>query len=140
MQDLYSKKVMRHFSHPHNMGEMDDADGFGIAGNPVCGDVLQLQIRVKSNKISDIKFKTLGCAAAIATSSIITDIAKGKTLEEAMKITQDDVAKELGGLPPVKMHCSNLAAEALRKAIEDYQKKADKKSKKGSGPRKASKD
>lgn len=124
--ELYSKKVMQHFFHPKNMGEMKDADAIGVAGNPLCGDILTLQIKVKNNRISDIKFKTLGCAAAISTSSMITEMAKGKTLEEAMKITRDDVSDELGGLPPIKQHCSNLAAEALHKAIENYLKKKKK--------------
>ncbi len=119
----YSKKVMDHFMKPQNMGEMKDADGTGMVGNPICGDVMQIFIKVKDGKISDIKFKTMGCASAIATSSMITEIAKGKTLGEAKKITRDTVAEELGGLPPIKMHCSNLAADALRKAIEDYEKK-----------------
>jgi len=119
----YSKKVMQHFLHPKNVGEIKDADGIGKVGNPVCGDIMYVYIKVKDNKIKDIKFKTLGCAAAIATSSMITELAKGKTLEEAGKITRDDVAESLEGLPPIKMHCSNLAADALRKAILDYRKK-----------------
>ena len=125
---MYSKKVMEHFLHPENMGEIKDADGVGKVGNIICGDVMWIYIKVGKDEkgrriIKDIKFKTLGCAAAIATSSMITELAKGKTLEEAMKITRDDVASELGGLPPVKMHCSNLAAEALHEAIYDYLKK-----------------
>lgn len=123
---MYSKKVMEHFMHPKNMGEMKDADGRGIVGNPVCGDVMELFIKVKANRITQIKFKTMGCAAAIATSSMITELAKGKTIDEAMKITRDAVAGELGGLPPIKMHCSNLAADALHKAIEDYLSKKKK--------------
>lgn len=122
----YSKKVMEHFLHPKNMGEIKDANGVGKVGNPVCGDVMWVYIKVKNNKIRDIKFKTLGCAAAIATSSMITELAKGRNLEKAEKITRDDVADKLGGLPPIKMHCSNLAAQALRKAIEDYKKKNEK--------------
>ena len=113
--------------NPRNVGEIKDADGVGKVGNPVCGDIMYVYIKVgkKSGKeiISDIKFKTLGCAAAIATSSMITELAKGKTLEQAKKITRDDVASALQGLPPIKMHCSNLASEALRKAILDYKKK-----------------
>lgn len=120
---MYSQKVMEHFKNPHNMGEIPDADGVGSVGNPVCGDMMTIYIKVKDNRLEDIKFKTYGCGSAIATSSMITDLARGKTLEEAMKITRGDVADELGGLPPVKMHCSNLAADALHAAIEDYYKK-----------------
>jgi len=120
---MYSKKVIEHFRNPRNMGEIKNADGVGTVGNPVCGDTMTLYIKVKNNRITDIKFKTFGCAAAIATSSMITELAKGKTLEEAEKITRDDVANELEGLPPIKMHCSNLAADALKAAIEDYRKK-----------------
>jgi len=124
----YNKKVMQHFLHPKNVGEIKDADGIGKVGNPVCGDIMHVYIKVSKNKkneeiINDIKFKTLGCGAAIATSSMVTEIAKGKTLKEAMKITRDDVAKDLGGLPPIKMHCSNLAADALHAAIKNYLKK-----------------
>jgi nitrogen fixation NifU-like protein len=114
---------MEHFKNPHNMGEIPDADGVGSVGNPVCGDMMTIYIKVKDNRLEDIKFKTYGCGSAIATSSMVTDLARGKTLEEAMKITRGDVADELGGLPPVKMHCSNLAADALHAAIEDYYKK-----------------
>lgn len=120
---MYSQKVMEHFKNPRNMGEIPDADGVGTVGNPVCGDLMTIYIKVKHNRLEDIKFKTFGCGSAIATSSMITELAKGKTLEEAMKITRGDVANELGGLPPVKMHCSNLAADALHVAIEDYRKK-----------------
>jgi nitrogen fixation NifU-like protein len=120
---MYSQKVMEHFKNPHNVGEIPDADGVGSVGNPVCGDMMTIYIKVKDDRLEDIKFKTYGCGSAIATSSMITDLAKGKTLEEAMKITRGDVADELGGLPPVKMHCSNLAADALHAAIEDYYKK-----------------
>ena len=123
MNETYSKKVMEHFRNPRNMGEIKDADGVGTVGNPVCGDLMAIYIKVENNRIKDIKFKTFGCAAAIATSSMITELAKGKTLEEAEKITRDDVANELEGLPPIKMHCSNLAADALREAIKDYKKK-----------------
>jgi nitrogen fixation NifU-like protein len=105
------------------MGEIPDADGVGTVGNPVCGDLMTMYIKVKDNRLEDIKFRTFGCGAAIATSSMVTEIAKGKTLEEAMKITRANVADSLGGLPPVKMHCSNLAADALHAAIEDYYKK-----------------
>jgi nitrogen fixation NifU-like protein len=120
---LYTEKVMEHFMNPHNMGEIQNADAVGEAGNPVCGDVMFLYLKVKNNRIEDIKFKTLGCAAAIATSSMVTDIAKGKTLDEALKITNKQVAEELGGLPGVKMHCSVLAQQALKNAIENYRKK-----------------
>ena len=120
---MYSQKVMEHFKNPHNMGEIPDADGVGTVGNPVCGDLMTIYIKVKDNRLQDIKFKTYGCGSAIATSSMITDIARGKTLEQALKITRADVADSLGGLPPVKMHCSNLAADALHAAIEDYYKR-----------------
>jgi nitrogen fixation NifU-like protein len=120
---MYTEKVMEHFRNPHNMGEIPDADGVGTVGNPVCGDLMTIYIKVKDNKIEDIKFKTFGCGAAIATSSMITELAKGKTLEEAMKISRGDVAENLGGLPPIKMHCSNLAADGLHAAIQDYLKK-----------------
>jgi len=115
---------MEHFTNPRNVGEVQNPDGVGEVGNPVCGDVMRVTIRVTDGRIADIKFKTLGCAAAIATSSITTEMAKGKTLQEAIQITRAVVAKELGGLPPNKMHCSNLAAEALHKAIEDYRARA----------------
>ncbi len=120
---MYSKKVMEHFKKPHNMGEMKNPDGVGTVGNPVCGDQMCIFIKVKGNKIADIKFQTYGCAAAIATSSMITDLAKGKTLEDAEIITRKNVSDALEGLPPVKEHCSNLAADGLRAAIEDYRKK-----------------
>jgi len=120
---MYTEKVMEHFKNPRNMGEIPDADGVGTVGNPVCGDLMTIYIKVKDNRLEDIKFKTFGCGSAIATSSMITELAKGKTLEEAMKITRANVADSLGGLPAVKMHCSNLAADALHAAIEDYYKK-----------------
>lgn len=120
---MYSEKVMEHFRNPRNMGEIPDADGVGTVGNPVCGDMMTVYIKVKDNRIDDIRFKTFGCGAAIATSSMVTELAKGKTLEEAKKIGRSDVADSLGGLPKVKMHCSNLAADALHVAIEDYYKK-----------------
>ncbi len=120
---MYSDKVMENFKNPKNTGEIPDADGVGTVGNPVCGDMMTMYIKVKDNRIADIKFKTFGCGAAIATSSMTTEMAKGKTLDEALKITRKDVATELNGLPPVKMHCSNLAADALHAAIEDYYKK-----------------
>ncbi|UCD40183.1 MAG: Fe-S cluster assembly scaffold protein NifU [Candidatus Bathyarchaeota archaeon] len=122
---MYTEKVMEHFRNPRNMGEIPDADGVGTVGNPVCGDLMTIYIKVKDNRIADIKFKTFGCGAAIATSSMITELAKGKTLEEALKITRGNVAESLGGLPPVKMHCSNLAADGLHAAIEDYLKKRE---------------
>jgi nitrogen fixation NifU-like protein len=114
---------MEHFANPRNVGEIVDADGIGKVGNPQCGDVMWLYIKVKDNIITDIKFKTFGCGAAIATSSMITELARGKTIEEAKKISRSDVADELGGLPAVKMHCSNLAADALKEAIKDYEAK-----------------
>jgi len=120
---VYSDKVMEHFANPRNVGEIVDADGIGKVGNPQCGDVMWLYIKVKDNIITDIKFKTFGCGAAIATSSMITELARGKTIEEAKKISRSDVADELGGLPAVKMHCSNLAADALKEAIKDYEAK-----------------
>jgi nitrogen fixation NifU-like protein len=120
---MYSEKVKDHFMNPRNMGEMEDPDGIGVVGNPVCGDVMKIFIRVKDGRISDIKFQTFGCAAAIATSSMITELAMGKTIDEALEITRDDVANELDGLPNVKMHCSNLAADGLAAAIEDWEKR-----------------
>lgn len=124
----YSKKVIDHFTKPHNQGVIKNADGIGIVGNPKCGDVMRMYIKVSKNKegveiVKDIKFETLGCGAAISTSSMATDLVKGKTLAEAQKITNKQVAEELGGLPNIKMHCSNLAAEAIHKAIDNYQKK-----------------
>jgi len=116
---------MEHFRNPRNMGEIPDADGIGTVGNPVCGDLMTIYIKVKDNKLEDVKFKTFGCGAAIATSSMITELAKGKTLDEAMKITRGDVADSLGGLPPIKMHCSNLAADGLHAAIQDYLKRKE---------------
>jgi len=124
---VYSEKVMEHFANPHNVGEIPNADGIGKVGNPQCGDVMWLYIKVKDNIITDIKFKTFGCGAAIATSSMITELARGKTLEEAKKISRQDVADSLDGLPPTKMHCSNLASDALREAIKDYEAKQAKK-------------
>lgn len=120
---MYSEKVMELFRNPKNMGEIENPDGVGKVGNPKCGDLMELYIKVENDIITDVKFKTFGCAAAIATSSMITEMAIGKTLDEALRITRQDVANELEGLPPIKMHCSNLAADALRAAIEDYRKK-----------------
>ena len=122
---MYSEKVMEHFMNPRNVGEIPDADGVGTVGNPVCGDLMTVYIKVKDNTLEDVKFKTFGCGAAIATSSMITELARGKTIEEALKITRGDVADSLGGLPSIKMHCSNLAADALHAAIEDYTKKKE---------------
>ncbi len=119
----YSKKVMEHFTNPKNVGVIENPDGYGKVGNPVCGDLMEIYIKVKDDIITDIKFKTFGCGSAIATSSMITELAKGKHVDEAYKITRNDVANELDGLPPQKMHCSNLAADALQEAIKDYKKK-----------------
>ncbi|MCP2520552.1 Fe-S cluster assembly scaffold protein NifU [SCandidatus Aminicenantes bacterium Aminicenantia_JdfR_composite] len=123
----YSEKVMEHFLNPRNVGKIEDADGIGEVGNPVCGDMMTFYIKVKDNRIIDVKFQTFGCGAAIAVSSIVSEMAKGKTIEEALKITNKKVAEELGGLPKNKLHCSNLGADALHKAIEDYLKKKGKK-------------
>lgn len=127
MADLYNKKVMDHFSNPRNVGTIDDADGIGQVGNPTCGDIMKMFIKVtdKDGKeiISDIKFQTFGCGAAVASSSIVTELVKGKTIEEAEKLTSTGVAEALGGLPPIKMHCSNLGADALKEAIKDYRNK-----------------
>lgn len=120
---MYTEKVMDHFANPRNVGEITDADGIGEVGNVVCGDIMKFYIKVNDNIITDVKFKTFGCGAAIATSSITTELVKGKTLEEAQSLTNKAVAQALDGLPPVKMHCSNLAADALRAAIIDYKKK-----------------
>ena len=117
---MYTGKVMEHFTNPRNMGEVENPDGVGMVGNPVCGDVMKITIKVEDGRIAEAKFRTLGCAAAIATSSITTELAIGKTLDEAMQISRRQVAEELGGLPPNKMHCSNLAAQGLHKAIRDY--------------------
>jgi nitrogen fixation NifU-like protein len=123
---FYSEKVMDHFQNPRNVGEIENADGKGEVGNPVCGDMMTFYVKIKDNKLEDVKFKTFGCGAAIAVSSMVSEMAKGKTIEEAFKITNADVAKELGGLPPNKLHCSNLGADALHKAIEDYMAKTKK--------------
>ncbi len=120
MTHMYSQKVMDHFTNPRNIGEVENADGVGMVGNPICGDVMKLSIKVDGDKIVDAKFKTFGCGAAIATSSMVTELVKGKTLEEALEISNKAVAEALDGLPANKMHCSNLAADALHKAIEDY--------------------
>lgn len=117
---MYSQKVMDHFMNPRNVGKIELPDGVGEVGNPTCGDIMHIEIEVKDDKIADIKFRTFGCAAAIATSSMVTEMVKGKSLEEAEKITNRTVAEALDGLPPVKMHCSNLAADALHEAIKNY--------------------
>lgn len=122
---MYSAKVMDHFMNPRNVGEMADADGVGMEGNPTCGDAMEIFIKVKDDRIVDAKFRTFGCGAAIAVSSMVTEMVKGKTLDEAMSLSKEAVAAELDGLPPQKMHCSNLGADALRKAIEDYRRKKD---------------
>ena len=118
----YNQKVMDHFTNPRNVGEITNADGEGTVGNPVCGDLMTFYIKVNNDRISDVKFKTFGCGAAIAVSSVVSEMAEGKTLNEAMKITNKMVAQELGGLPKNKLHCSNLGADALHKAIENYRK------------------
>ncbi len=120
---MYSEKVMDHFSNPRNVGEIEEASGVGTVGNAKCGDIMRMYLKVEDGVIVDVKFKTFGCGAAIATSSMATEMVKGKTIEEALKITNQAVAEALDGLPPVKMHCSLLAEEALKAAIEDYQKK-----------------
>ena len=117
---LYSEKVMEHFRNPRNVGEMANPDGIGHVGNPACGDIMELYIKVEDNTIVDAKFKTFGCGAAIATSSMVTELVKGKSIDEALRISNRAVAEALGGLPPIKMHCSVLAEEALKSAIEDY--------------------
>ena len=124
---MYSEKVLDHVKNPRNVGELEDADAEGTVGNPVCGDMMTMYIKVKDDRIEDVKFKTFGCGAAIATSSMTTELAKGKTLDEALKISRQDVADALDGLPLVKMHCSNLAADALHEAINSYKEKSTKK-------------
>ena len=120
---MYSEKVMDHFTYPRNVGEIENPDGVGEVGNTVCGDVMKIFLRIKDDRIEDIKFKTFGCGAAIATSSMVTELVIGKTLQEAKEISNKTVAEALGGLPCQKMHCSNLAADALHAAIDDYHKK-----------------
>jgi nitrogen fixation NifU-like protein len=121
MSTMYNEKVMDHFTNPRNVGTIEDADGVGEVGNVTCGDIMRIYIKVDADeRITDIKFQTFGCGAAVATSSMVTEMVKGKTIEEALRITNNDVAEELGGLPPIKMHCSNLAADALKEAITDY--------------------
>ncbi len=135
---VYSDKVMEHFTNPRNVGEIEDADGVGEVGNPVCGDMMTFYVKVKDNKLDDVKFKTFGCGAAIAVSSMVTEMALGKTLEEVREITPEAVAMELEGLPKNKMHCSNLGAQALNKAVDDYlsKQKVQSNSKSKSGKRK----
>jgi nitrogen fixation NifU-like protein len=120
VRSLYSEKVMEHFRNPRNVGEMGNPDGIGHVGNPVCGDIMELYIKINNNTIIDARFKTFGCGAAIATSSMVTEMVKGKTIDEALEISNQAVAEALDGLPPIKMHCSVLAEEALKSAIEDY--------------------
>ena len=120
---MYSKKVIQHFQKPKNMGKMKNPDAVAEIGNPTCGDSMRLYIKVKHNRIKDISFETMGCVAAISTSSMVTEMAKGKTLAQAMKITYNDVADELGKLPPIKIHCADLAVQALQKAIKNYKEK-----------------
>jgi nitrogen fixation NifU-like protein len=127
---IYSEKVMEYFMNPRNVGEIDNPDGVGEVGNPVCGDMMTFYIKVKDKRLEDVKFKTFGCGAAIAVSSMVSEMAKGKTLDEAKKITPELVAKELDGLPKNKFHCSNLGAQALSKAIDSYLKKQAKGGKK----------
>lgn len=119
----YSEKVMDHFMNPRNVGEIKDADGVGTVGNPACGDIMQMFLKIEDNRIVDVKFKTFGCGAAIASSSMATELIKGKTIEEALKITNEQVTQALGGLPKVKRHCSVLAEQALHSALDDYYKK-----------------
>jgi nitrogen fixation NifU-like protein len=125
---MYSEKLMKLFRKPHNFGKIKNADAVGKVGNVICGDVMYLYLKIKDNRIKDVKFETFGCAAAIGTSSIITDMIKGKTIDEALKVSKEDIAKEIGGLPPIKMHCSVLATEALKKAVEEYRMKQKTKS------------
>jgi nitrogen fixation NifU-like protein len=122
----YSEKVLEHYQNPRNMGKIEDADGTGVIGNPVCGDMMMITIKVRDDRIEDVRFKTFGCGAAIATTSMVTELVKGRTLEEALQVTNRDVAEALDGLPPIKMHCSVLAEEGIKAAIENYWDKAQK--------------
>ncbi|MGM9572331.1 MAG: Fe-S cluster assembly scaffold protein NifU [bacterium] len=121
---MYTEKVMDHFNNPRNVGKIDDATGVGEVVSPACGDTTKIYVKIEDNIIKDVKFQTLGCCAAVASSSMLTEMVKGKTVDEALKVTKNDVANELGGLPPVKMHCSNLAADALHEAIKKAQEQA----------------
>jgi nitrogen fixation NifU-like protein len=121
----YSEKVLEHYQNPRNVGKIEDADGMGVVGNPVCGDMMMVTIKVQDDRIEDIKFKTFGCGAAIATTSMVTELVKGKTIEEALQVTNRDVAEALDGLPPIKMHCSLLAEEAIKAAVEDYRERLE---------------
>ncbi len=123
LEQMYSKKVLENFRHPHNMGTMKDPDAIGSVGNPLCGDIMKVYLKVKDNKINDIKVETFGCVAAVATSSMMTQMVKGKPLKDAEKLSRDAVEEAVGGLPNLKKHCSNLAADALKAAIQDYYKK-----------------
>jgi nitrogen fixation NifU-like protein len=120
----YTEKVIDHYQNPRNMGELDDPDGVGVVGNPTCGDMMQIQIRVEDDRIEEVKFKTFGCGAAIATTSVATELIKGKTIEEALQVTNRDVMEVLGSLPPVKVHCSLLAEQAIKAAVDDYRGKS----------------
>jgi nitrogen fixation NifU-like protein len=120
---MYTDTVMEHFNSPRNVGEVENPDGVGEVGNPICGDMMKITIRVEDDRIADAKFKTLGCAAAIAVSSMATELAKGQKLDDVLKMTREQVAEALGGLPPVKLHCSSLAVDGLRKAVEEYRSK-----------------
>lgn len=122
---MYNETVIEHFTNPRNVGEIEDADGVGEVGSPQCGDIMKIFLKVEDNIIKDIKFKTFGCASAIASSSIMTEMVKGRTIEEALALTNKDVVDALGGLPPAKVHCSVLAEQAIRAAIEDYRKKSE---------------
>ncbi|MCK4718839.1 MAG: Fe-S cluster assembly scaffold protein NifU [Thermoplasmata archaeon] len=136
---MYSEKVMDHFQNPRNVGVIEDPDGFGRVGNPVCGDLMEMFIKVEDDKITDIKFRTFGCGSAIATSSMVTELAIGTDLHRGLEITRGEVANELDGLPPIKMHCSNLAADALHAAIVDYLIKQDRLEEFGLSPEEAKK-
>ena len=121
----YSEQVIEHYQNPRNVGEIEDPDGVGLVGNPTCGDMMKITIKVHNDRIEDIKFKTFGCGAAIATSSMVTELVKGKTIEQALNVTNRDVVDALGGLPPIKVHCSTLAEETIQAAIEDYRAKSN---------------
>lgn len=123
---MYTEKLMQLFMNPKNVGRIEDADGIGEVGNPICGDVMKIYLKIEDDRIVDVKFETFGCAAAIATSSMVTELVKGKTIEEALKVSNKDVAEALGGLPPQKVHCSLLAEEGIKAAVDDYLAKKDK--------------